>query len=123
MIIIIELNNKYGLIDGITLEIILEPIYDNIYEKPNYYTIKLKDKIGIINKQTFKIILEPIYDNIWVYDDYYKIKLNDKYGLISKESNKVILNPEYNTYKCAELIKIYKSKMIIEKLRQLEEMI
>jgi hypothetical protein len=99
-------------------------------EYDNHYEIELNNKHGLMNKKTLHIVVEPIYDTIWFgYNKYYKICLNNKWGLIDKLTGKVLLNPEYdinNSYN--DLVKIYedliiKSKMRIEKLRQLEEMV
>jgi hypothetical protein len=123
----IKLNNKHGLADKVNCKIAVEPIYDCIWEYSNHYEIELNNKHGLIDKVTYKIAVEPIYDCIWEYNNYYIIILNDKYGLMDKVNYKVILNPEYTNTSYEDLVKIYeellKSKMRIEKLRQLEEML
>jgi hypothetical protein len=93
-----------------------------------YYKIQLKDKYGLIDKINNKIVVEPIYDSINVLGNYFRVRLNHKSGLISSITCKFLLNLEYDRYNIEELIKIYKdlvlkSKMRVEKLKQLEEMI
>jgi hypothetical protein len=116
---------KYKMNDIITINnktYIINCVYDN------HYKIRLNNKSGLMDKVNCKIAVEPIYDFILEYNNHYKIILNNKYGLIDKVNCKVILNPEYNTANYNELVKIYndliiKSKMRIEKLKQLEEML
>jgi hypothetical protein len=116
---------EYNFGSNITIDNIIYKIVDK-YD--DYYKIKLNDKYGLIDKKTLKLVVETIYDNIWIFDKYYEIVLNNKHGLIYKKTCKVILNPEYKNVSHDELVKIYddlviKSKMRVEKLKQLEEML
>lgn len=87
------------------------------------YEIRLLNKYGLADKATCKIVVESIYDSFYEYYEHYLVELDGKYGLINKKTYKFLLNPEYNTSNTDELLEIYVSKMRVEKLRQLEEIL
>jgi hypothetical protein len=122
----ILLNKKYGLMSKQNYRIVAEPIYNRIISFNSYfYLVEINSKQGLMDKTTCKITIETIYDGIHENYDHYSVGLNEKFGLIDKKTLKVVLNPGYNTGYYTELVEIYneliKSKMRVEKLKQLEE--
>jgi hypothetical protein len=91
----------------------------------NYYKIERLYKQGLLNKETLKIDVKPIYNAIWEFNEFYEVLLHNNNGAIDRDTCKVLLEPVYSYDD--NLVKIHeellKSKMRIEKLKQLEEMI
>jgi hypothetical protein len=115
-------NDKYGLMDKKTCKIVVKPIYFLIEESQNHYIMKSNEGSILVDKKTLQIITKPIYSWIFNLNKYYVIVSGIKLGLMDKKTGKVLLRPEYKV-KYEELVKIYESKIRIEKLRQLEELI
>lgn len=96
--LIIENNNKYGVINVSTGKYTLEPKYEQINYFPDTtdFLVKSSNKYGIITKEaTTKI--KTIYDDIKIMDSQnclYLVKQNNTYGIVDFDG-KVILEPEY----------------------------
>ena len=96
----IELNGKFGLFDEKKGQLILEPIYEEIFPFNIYgeIQIKVQGKIGIFNLLNESIVIQPDYDEILHVlnrPNFNITVLNNQYGLISK-SNNLIIKPFSN---------------------------
>jgi hypothetical protein len=119
--------------------IIIDGVGYYLYHSFEYfYTSYINGKVLLINKDKNKIVIDVGYgfDNVYEsskYKEYLFIEKNwnkdngcGNMGLMDSKTAKILLEPIYyfplNT-SFERLVEIYKSKMRIEKLRQLEEMV
>lgn len=96
--LIIEQNNKYGVINAKTGEAILESKYDYIKYLPttSEFLVKSNGKYGVVAKDT-SIIIKTVYDEIKSMDNQnglYLVKQNATYGVVDTKGN-IIIAPEY----------------------------
>ena len=98
--IVVELNEKVGVISTATGETILEAKYDDIQYMPysSDFLVTSNNKVGIISssKQTK---VELTYDSIKKIDskyNYYLVYKNSKYGIMDLEGN-LIVYPDYDS--------------------------
>ena len=98
-------DGKFGLID-FEGEILLDPIYDNIYTLKgieNSVIIEKDGKKGLVNPSTGQVIIEPKYIEISsllkTYENGYIVKNeNNKYGLIAADKT-ILLEEKYDEIK------------------------
>lgn len=96
--IIIEKDEKYGVIDVLTEESILQTKYDEIKYLPTTtdFLVKSNKKYGIVAKdKTIKV--RTVYDEIKIIDNkngLYLVKQNNSFGVVDI-NGKVIIEPEY----------------------------
>ncbi len=98
--IVVESNEKVGVVSILTGETILEVKYDDIQYMPSTsdFLVTSNQKVGIIssNKQTK---VELIYDSIKKIDskyNYYLVSKNSKYGIMDTDGN-LIVYPDYDS--------------------------
>jgi len=96
--LIIQENEKYGVINVITDEYVLEPKYESISYLPGTtdFLVKSNNKCGVVAKDTTTKI-KTLYDEITIMDSQnglYLVKQNNTYGIVNLEG-KVIIEPEY----------------------------
>ena len=71
--------------------VILDNIYDSIYDREDHFVVKLNKKTGIADK-TGKIILAPKYEGCYLRKDGFIQIRNKKYGLADPKG-KVVIKP------------------------------
>ena len=96
--LIVEENGKFGVIDVVAKEYVLELKYEQIKYLPSTkeFLIKSNGKYGVMTKEK-SVIIKPVYDQISEMDNekgLYLIMQNNAYGVLNKEG-KVIIEPEY----------------------------
>lgn len=96
--IIINENNKYGVIDATTGQAILETKYDAISYLPTTtdFLIMTNGKYGVISKEAV-IKIRTVYDSIKIMDNengLYLVSQNNLYGVLDTDGN-VIIEPQY----------------------------
>ena len=96
--IIIENNDKYGVIEAETGKTILETKYEEIKYLPNTkdFLVKSNNKYGVMSKDK-QIKLKIAYDEIKIIDNLnglYLVKENNLYGVIDIDG-KTVISPEY----------------------------
>jgi hypothetical protein len=103
---IFELNDKKGLKNFNTNEILLDAIYSGIYKDDgNYFKIVDQGKYGMYSLKDKNIVISVGYDGIMVdkiyrnsiKEDIFVVENNYKYGLIDKDY-KTIFNTEYDYF-------------------------
>lgn len=97
MIIILENNNEYGVVD-IQGHTILENKYESIsyISSTSDFLVKSNGKYGIVSKDA-KTLVRTVYDEIGIMDNkngLYVVKQNETYGIINTDGN-IIIDPEY----------------------------
>lgn len=91
-IVIIKVNELYGLYDTLENKAITQVIYENIGSFANEHTIDFKsdDKYGYLNSEG-TIIVEPAYNfTTGFHDGLAGVKLNEKWGYVDKQGNVAI---------------------------------
>lgn len=96
--IIIKENQKYGVINAETGDVILETKYQEIKYLPvtTEFLIKSNGKYGIMAKDA-SITIKAVYDEIKTIDNQnglYLVKRNNAYGILDTEGN-VVIDVEY----------------------------
>ncbi len=93
-VIIIKVNDKYGLKYKDSDKFILKPIWDEITAiNDNEYKLIKDNKAGYINLALKSTFLTP-YEDITPVGKYVKVKNDGKYGLVDKSGN-VLLPPNF----------------------------
>ena len=93
-LLIIEEENKYGIIKASTGENVLELKYEDIKYLPSTseFLVKTNNKYGTVSEDG-NIKIKTVYDDIKVIDSeksLYLVKSNNLYGIINGEGDKVI---------------------------------
>lgn len=96
--LIIEENNKYGVINATSGESILETKYEQISYLPatTDFIVKSNNKYGIVSKNA-EIKIKTVYDEIKTIDyqkGLYLVKQNNAYGIVTLTGT-VVIAPEY----------------------------
>ena len=96
--LIIEENNKYGVINAASGESILETKYEQISYLPatTDFIVKSNNKYGIVSKNA-EIKIKTVYDEIKTIDyqkGLYLVKQNNAYGIVTSNGS-VVIAPEY----------------------------
>lgn len=96
--LVVENNQKYGVINSTTGEVILDTKYDEIKYLNNTsdFLVKSNNKVGIISKDK-QTKVNIIYDSIELLDydsNLYIIAQDNKYGILDANGN-IKLYPEY----------------------------
>lgn len=94
LIIVKDSNNKYGLLNIETNELLLETKYDKIEFMPEFadFLVESNGKKGIINN-TGKEKIKIKYDNIALLNKnlkLYVVKVNNKYGIIDDTEKEIV---------------------------------
>ena len=90
---LVKYNNKYGLINK-SGEYLLEPKYDEIDKKGDFYLLQKSNKWGAATS-TAHIIAHPNYESIEVMGDYLKIMQYGKYKIMDA-TGKLLLNKGFD---------------------------
>lgn len=96
--LIIQEEDKYGVLNVVTDEYVLEPKYELISYLPGTtdFLVKSNNKYGVVAKDTTTKI-RTLYDEIIMMDaqnGLYLVKKNNTYGIVNLDG-KVIIEPEY----------------------------
>lgn len=96
---IVQKDSKWGCMDNTTGNLVIDPIYDEIYPILNLddaFIVKKNNKKGYINLQN-EINIEPIYREIKPYPDenILVVSLKSKYGMLNLRGE-AIVEPKYS---------------------------
>ena len=96
--LIVEENDKFGVVSATTGNAILEKKYDSVSYLPNTadFLVESNGKYGVVSKEA-KIKINIVYDDIEIMDNQnglYLIEVNNLYGVINS-NGKIVIQPEY----------------------------
>lgn len=96
--VLLQKNNKYGILNPKTKNIEADVKYQKLEEISNgLIKVKLNGKYGFLSKKTYKELLEPKYDYIdnYSYNGLREVRLNNKIGFIN-DKYELVIPTEYD---------------------------